>query len=157
MSGNISSYPAGCTRVTHIRRMISWIAKPIPTERWYGQIPHAAFRVKNNGFSFVIFVIIIIKVLYLFIYFYCMFINYLVNCLFILLCIIFICLFIPFKLLASLLLLLIQFAQIVLSIVTHSEEHPTGLQSCPVVCSPKGVICGTYLFPFWVYRMEIRT
>ena len=77
-----------------------------------------------------------------------MFIHYLVNCLFMLLCIIFICLFIPFKLLASLLLLLVQFAQFILSIVTHSEEHLTGLQSCPVVCSPKGVICGTYFFRF---------
>ena len=57
---------------------------------------------------------------------------------FILLRIIFIfCLFILFKSLASLLLLFVQFARIILFIVSHSEEHPTGLQSCPIVCSPK--------------------
>ena len=64
-------------------------------ERCHGQLSYAAFRVKNNGFSSITFIIVIIKVLHLFIYSYCMFICYLVNYLFILLCIIFICLFNP--------------------------------------------------------------
>ena len=75
--------------------MISGITKPILMERCHGQLSYAAFRVKNNGFSSITFIIVIIKVLHLFIYSYCMFICYLVNYLFILLCIIFICLFNP--------------------------------------------------------------
>ena len=61
----------------------------------------------------------------------------------------YVCLFILFSLFTPLLLLLVySIRSNCLSIVTHSEEHPTGLQSYPVVCSPKGVICGTYFFLF---------
>ena len=38
---------------------------------------------------------------------------------------------------------------LLLSMAFHSKEHPTGLQSCPAVCSPKGVTFETHFSPFW--------
>ena len=59
------------------------------------------------------------------------------------------CLFNLFYLFVPLFLLLVcSIRSNCLPIVIHSEEHPTGFQSCPVVCSPEGVICGTYFFLF---------
>ena len=81
MPGRISPYMAGCTQFTHIiSRMISRITKPIPMERCLGQMPYAAFRVKNDGFSFVIFLSLLLLRCYvnLFIFIMCSFIIQLI-------------------------------------------------------------------------------
>ena len=132
MSGRISLYTVGCN-VSHplfVSRVTSGITKPIPMERYHGQISHAASRVKNNGLYFVNFVFITSNLLYLFfVYSLSSLIIYLCYyLLYLLICIIFIYYFILFSLFARLLLLLTySIRYICLSIVTHSDEHPIGL------------------------------